>query len=278
MSPMNPKEIVALTEFGESVARMNYYLCAPPEFIKKFRLEVKHVGPVQVCMIPELDWSFFNRIIGLGIEAAATESILDSAIACLQDAGCYHYMALVSPLARSTHLPEWLGLRGFIREHNWAKMVRGNEPIPTAATDLRVEPIGKVQADAYAEVVQTAFKMPRELRPLINGNVGKPGWRHYLAYDGERPVSAAAIFIKGEIGWLGFGCTLESHRKRGGQAALLARRIQDGLAFGCKWFVTETEEDTPESPNPSYHNMFSSGFKPAAICSNYNHQPATNNT
>jgi hypothetical protein len=273
MSNLTPEKIAALNEFGESEACANYYLCAPPEFVKKFRLEVKRFGSVLVTMIPELDWSFFNRIIGLGIGDVATESMLDNAIASLQKAGCKNYMAQVSPLAEPAQLPEWLNARGFTRGHNWAKVYRANEPAPSVPTDLRVESIGKDLADAFADVALTAFGMPPELRPLVNGNVGKPGWHHYLAFDGKQPVSAAAMFVSGDVGWLGFGSTLESHRKRGGQGAMFARRIKDGLALGCKWFVTETGEDTPESPNPSYHNMLRTGFKLAYLRPNYIHQP-----
>ena len=84
------------------------------------------------------------------------------------------------------------------------------------------------------------------------------------------------MFVNGEVGWLGFAGTLKTHRKRGGQGALFARRIKDGLALGCKWFVTETGEDTPENPNPSYHNMLRSGFKLAYLRRNYVHQSRSN--
>jgi hypothetical protein len=151
---------------------------------------------------------------------------------------------------------------------------RGNEPAPSIPTDLRIEQIGKEYADAFADITLTVFKMPPELRPWTCDFVGKPGWSHYLAFDENQPVSAAALFVSGDIGWLGFGSTLESHRRRGAQGAMFARRIEDGLKLGCRWFVTETGEDTPESPNPSYHNMLRTGFKLAYLRPNYVHQPA----
>ena len=40
----------------------------------------------------------------------------------------------------------------------------------------------------------------------------------------------------------------------------MARRIRDGADLGCRWLVTETGEDTPHHPNPSYHNMLRTGF------------------
>jgi hypothetical protein len=276
MSDMTPEQMTALIEFGEAKAQADISLCAPLEFSRTTRMETKRIGSVWVSMIPELDTTFYNRIVGLGIGEPATEAMLEEAIAVLQNAGCTNYMAQVSPLAQPAECKEWLIKRGLPPSRNWAKMVRGNEPAPVIATDLRVEKIGKGQADAFAGVVLKTFEMPPILRPLVKGFVGQPGWLHYLAYDGEKPVAGAAMFVMDEVGWLGFAGTLKKYRKRGGQGALFSRRIQDGLDLGCKWFVTETGEDTPKDPNPSYHNMLRSGFKLAYLRRNYVHQPRPN--
>jgi hypothetical protein len=273
MIGMNPSKIAELNEFGEAEAQANYYLSASTEFARPFRLEVKRIGSILVTMIAELDHAFFNRIIGLGIGEPATESMLDEAIAVFQNAGCKTYMAQVCPLAQPSQVPEWLAIRGFQPSRNWAKMYRSTEPAKNIPTDLRIEKIGKDQADAFAGVVLTAFEMPRVLRPLAKGFIGQPGWHHYLAFENEKPVSASAMFVNGEVTWLGFGSTLKKYRKHGGQGAMFARRIQDAIELGCKWFVTETGEDTVEDPNPSYHNMLRSGFKLAYLRRNYVHQP-----
>jgi hypothetical protein len=49
----------------------------------------------------------------------------------------------------------------------------------------------------------------------------------------------------------------------------MARRIKDGLGQGCKLFVTETSQDRPENPNPSFHNMVRTGFVVAYNRPNY---------
>ena len=43
----------------------------------------------------------------------------------------------------------------------------------------------------------------------------------------------------------------------------MARRLCDGARLGCEWFVTETGQDRPDKPNPSFHNMLRTGFKVA---------------
>ncbi len=263
------RESLHLVELSETEAWENYYLCSPDEFSQAYRVVAKRIGSVSVTMIPKLDWSFFNRIVGLGVSEPATETMLDDAISILKDAGCNNFMAQISPMSQPYQLPTWLEKRGFKLGRNWAKVYRGNELPIDVPTELRVETIGIECADMFADIALSAFEMPAELRPLVKGPIGKQGWHHYLAFDGDQPVSAGAMFVSGEIAWLGFGSTLVTHRNRGGQGAVFARRINDGLALGCKLFVTETGEDTLESPNPSYHNMMRHGFKLAYLRPNY---------
>ncbi len=275
MYDLTSAEFARLNELSEAEAWANYCLCVSPEFARDFRLEVKSIGSVKVTAIPDFDLNIFNRIIGLGIGSPATETVLDQSIALLRDAGAKTLCVQLSPLAEPAPLTDWLRARGFTHGTNWAKLMRDNAPAPAVQTDLRVESIGVEYAEILTGVAITAFGMPPELRPLVGGCVGKPGWHHYLGFDEEQPVSAAAMFVSGGVGWLGLGSTLESHRKRGGQAAMFARRIQDGLDLGCKWFITEAAEDTPESPNPSYHNMLRAGFRLAYLRPNYVLKPQT---
>ncbi len=221
MSSLTPADIAEINEFGEAEAHANYFLCAPPEFARPFRLEVKRFGSVVATMIPEYDHPLFNRILGLGVGEPAAESVLDEAIAFLENAGCKNYIAQVSPLAQPVQLPDWLAARGLQPGRNWAKMVRGNEPPPDISTALRVEKIGKDQADAFADVTIPVWGMPPAGRPLLKGNVGQPGWHHYLAFDGEKPVSVAAMFVHGEIGWLGFASTLKKTASAAGRVPCL---------------------------------------------------------
>jgi hypothetical protein len=264
----------SLCEFIEADARSDYYLCASPGFISTSRLAVKRIGPLRLTMIPSIDSAFFNRIVGLGVTEPATEALLDDAIDQLSQAGCKNFMVPLSPNAQPSQLHEWLTARGCSKGRNWGKAVRGDDPPILIPTSLRVEEIGREYADAFSDIILPVFSMPEVLHPLMSAHVGvgSPRWRNYLAFDGDVPVSAASMFIQGENAWLGFGATLPSHRKRGGQGALLARRIRDGLARGCKRFFTEADEGTAEAPNPSYNNIIRSGFKVVYLRCNYMHQ------
>ena len=107
------------------------------------------------------------------------------------------------------------------------------------------------------------------MRPLMSGTVGREHWHHYMAWDDDTPAAVAAMFVRDSVGWLGIGATLPAHRRRGAQGALMVRRIQEGLALGCRWFTTETGRDCPDKPNSSFHNMLRVGFTEAYHRPNY---------
>jgi hypothetical protein len=272
MDGLAPEQVADLVEFGEADPWASYYLSAPDQTARQLGVQARRVGTVWVTLIAGLDMGFFNRISGLGLREPVTESLLDDCIGLFRDAGCENYVAPISPLAQTPQLVELLESRGLTRGRSWAKVYRGSEPVTEVPSAFRIESIGREHSAAFSDVVVNAFEMPPEIGPMVSGIVGQPGWHAYLGFEGDHPVSAAALHVSDGIGWLGFGCTLESHRNRGGQGAMFSRRMQDGLKLGCRWFVTETGEDAPESPNPSYHNMIRTGFKLAYLRPNYVHR------
>jgi hypothetical protein len=70
------------------------------------------------------------------------------------------------------------------------------------------------------------------------------------------------------------GSTVPAHRRRGAQGSLLARRLEDGIELGCRWFVTETGAEDPDRPNASLRNMLRVGFEVAYLRRNYTPRPS----
>jgi len=254
------RALAVADEMAEFEARANYYLNAPEEFRQELRLDARRVGSLLVMMIPGIDSEFFNRIVGFGLREPATETMIDDAVAVLHKTGCRNFTIQVSPAAEPEQIGEWLLARGFTAVKPTAKLHRGDRAWPDHSTTLRVEAIGEDHASAFADLILTIFHMPAVLHPLMKGSVGQPNWRHYLAFDGFQAVAAGALYMHGDTGWIGFGCTLESHRRHGAHQAIMARRINDGRARGCRRFVTETNQDLPESPNPAFRNLIHAGF------------------
>lgn len=218
---------------------------------------------------PTIDILLFNRLVGLGLRQPARRNDLEGGLDRFRAAGLKGYGVQLSPRAMPDGLPEWLSAAGLVRRDSWSKCYRAAGGVPSITTDLRVEEIGPERGGTAASIVCAAFGMPAEREPWLASVVGRPGWHHYVAFDGSEAVATAALFVRGDIGWLGVAGTLQGARRRGAQGALMQRRLTDGQLLGCKWFVTETGEDRPDRPNSSFHNMMRLGFQLAYQRPNY---------
>jgi len=264
----------AVAEFVEADAMTDFYASAPPDFARDAALITQRLGSLRIFAVASVPSAFFNRVIGLGVAEPATPAMLDDAIALLEKAGCRHFMLQLVPHAQPAGIAQWLLARGFVAGLNWAKMQRGAEPAPGHRCALRIEEVGVEYADSFAGISLDAFSMPSVLGHMTGAHLGKPGWRNYLAFDGVRPVAGGSMRIVGEIGWLGLGATLASHRGRGAQSALIARRIADGVAAGCRTFYVEAAEPVAGERNPTYDNQVRAGFARLYLRRNYVKRPA----
>jgi len=113
----------------------------------------------------------------------------------------------------------------------------------------------------FARVAQVSFGMPDSVLGWFSVLPGRPNWRIYVAYDGATPAATGAMYVTGDLAWLGWGATVPEFRNRGGQNALLARRLTDGMAAGVKLFTIETGQPADgELPGGSYRNIERAGF------------------
>lgn len=111
--------------------------------------------------------------------------------------------------------------------------------------------------------------MPEVARPLLERVSRSGGWRCFVAFDRDAPAATGALFVTGSVAWLGAAGTLPEFRRRGAQGALLAARIEAGIAAGCETVVTETGEPIDGKPGNSYRNLVRAGFEPLYVRQNY---------
>jgi len=262
---MHSQQLAELVEFGEAEAYADLFAAAPPDW----NIHTRRIGGAVCLCAPDVPVMIFNRVIGLGIREPATEALLDEIRSHYQQMGVRTYGVQFSPSAQPIDLVKWLAARQFTARDNWAKVYRAADQSIELVTDLRIEAVDQAWATDVAHVICTAFGMPPSLSAWIENSVGRSGWQYYAAFEGERVVATGALFIHGEVGWLGMGSTYPDYRRRGAQGALMAQRIRDAARLGCRWVVTETGEDLPQQPNPSYHNMLRAGFQLAYQRPNY---------
>jgi GNAT superfamily N-acetyltransferase len=217
--------------------------------------EVREIGGAWCVVCRRLPNRMFCRVSGL-----TSADALDEITAFYGETPWW--------ISDSHDLAAELESRGFVRDYGWMKFWRGVGP-REARSELDVKRIGPEQADDFARIVAGSFDMPDWTTPLAANVVGRPGWSCYVAYDGDRPAGAGALFVHDDVGWLGFGATLPEFRGRGAQSAMLAARIEDARKQGCSTVVTETGELEEGRPSSSYRNILRAGFREAGIRPNF---------
>ncbi len=261
--------LAAHLEGVEVAAWSDFCRAATPEAITACGIALADDASVSASTASKIDVLAFNRVVGLGMSEAASEERIDELGWYYRRRKVRRFFVQVCPTAAPGDIPSWLEKRGFHHYNNWVKLWRGVEPCPPVESDLRVRRIGKTHAASFARILVTSFEWPRPLESWVAQMVGRPGWRHYMAFDREAPAATAALFVDGENGWIDFASTLPEYRGRGAQGILVEQRIRDAAEMGCKRLVVETAEEKPGHSAPSYRNMRRLGFETAYIRPNY---------
>jgi hypothetical protein len=196
------------------------------------------------------------------------DSELDAVGRFYADVGVRYTVAL-APGPAADELAGRLFERGFMPTYAWMKFRRGVEAPGAVETDLRIDEVGAEHAEGFGRVVMGSFGLPAAFEDWTAALVGRPDWRCFLAFAGDRPAAAGALYVAGDSGWLSLGGTLSEFRRRGAQNAILAARLGTAAEAGCTFVVTETGEQVEGRPSHSYRNILRAGFEPAYLRPNY---------
>jgi hypothetical protein len=239
----------------------DYCAAALPPFAEAVGLETVELAGPLLAMCKRIDHYQFNRLMGAGLAGDAGGQSLEIAAGRFRGAGLKNGYLQIAPGERAKALEaraRVLGLKPL--ERVWVKFSRGDAPASMPPTDLEIAEARSGDAMDFAQAVVAGFGMPPTLAPWLAAIVGRQGWHAYVARDNGKAIGGAAMFLADGRAWLGIGAVQGEARRRGGQGALLARRIADGLARGARWFATETGRPLPGEPHPSFSNIQRAGF------------------
>ncbi len=161
---------------------------------------------------------------------------------------------------------------GYVEGYAWMHFARAPDPPAHALTDLRIEQVGPQGGMHFARPVRIAFGLPEIAEGALRRLPGREGWTCLVAYDGDAPVAAAALFAAGDEGYLAFGATLPDARGRGAQSALLAERIAIAGRLGLRSITTETGVRGAGGggvTDRSYRNILRAGFEETGVVPNW---------
>lgn len=232
----------------------------PPALAQTLGLEsaeIHHALFLMATRVPQFQFNFLN---GAGLNGDDGRSIT-TAVNRFRAAGQHKFIIQIPPGPNGVACADRARDAG-LKEHAlaWAKFCRPTAKPPSADSPFHIREVGPELCDDFASTVVAGFGMPPIFTSWLATIVGRPHWHAYVSYSEGTPAGAGAIYMEGALAWVGIGATRPELRKRGGQSALLARRIADAGKLGAKYAVTETGVPQPGQPAPSYTNIRKAGF------------------
>lgn len=251
-------------EAWEDLARV-----MPVALANEIGLRAGAVNEAYLFMASRVPQYQFNWLSGAGLNGDDGRAI-DEAVQRFREAGQHKFFIQIPPGPLFKECEARATAAG-LRSHPlaWAKFIRLTERPPMATTSLTVLEVDDAQAEVFASTACAGFGMPAPMTAWLRGIVGLPRWHAYVSFDGNEPAGAAAMYVHDEFAWLGIGATKPAMRNRGGQSALLARRIADAQKFGAHYATTETGVPQAGQPAPSHANILKAGFDVAYVRPNW---------
>ena len=132
-------------------------------------------------------------------------------------------------------------------------------PVPTG---VEVAEATAADMPEFARIHLDGHEVPDDDRAAAEAAVqrwyGRPGWHLYLARVDGVAAASAALTMDAGLAYLANAATLPGLRRRGCQAALLARRAADAAAAGC-----DTVASLAEFGSSSQRNLERAGLRVA---------------
>lgn len=231
-----------------------------PDVKEALGIRTGRVAGAPIWSCAAIDWSLFNRTIGLGLFELVNARHFQE-IGAFGEGNRTAIEASPNALGLGS---EALAALGFVVATKRPKLYRTSEPREIPA-GVEVRAAGPDDADAFAEVMATSFGFPEIAKMWMSSVVRTrhPGRVTVLALVGGKPAGTGFLYCSEEIGWLGGGCCLPEFRGRGIQRALIEGRAVMAQELGGEWLTAETNAETPDAPSYSFRNMIRSGFKHA---------------
>lgn len=228
--------------------------------------EIHHAHFLMAARIPLF---LLNWLAGTGLQGDDGSSIPE-AVRRFREAGQRKFIIQIPPGPNAAECRRRATAEG-LREHPlaWAKFYRTTSDAPQVDTELIVREVHADERELFGSTVAAGNEMPPPFADWLARVVGLEGWHTYVSFQGAEPAGAAALFVCGDLAWLGMGATRPAMRKRGSQSALLARRIADAARFGAHHASTETGVPQEGHAAPSYMNIVKAGFEVAYVRPNW---------
>lgn len=263
------EEDLAIAEFGEARAYERLVANAPAALRQGLGLAVHHLGGAAVLVAGGIRQTLMlNRVIGLGLREPLTSELLEGIDGIYRQAGIDTYALELTPPAMASAAVMSLPPRAARMCYVSTTMMVRPADLPMAdgadgRSGLIVQQVGGSQARDFADLSRSSFSLAEPVGELLAAGFADPNARHYLAFEGSRPVAAGlTLSFDDGVSWLGWVSVAPSHRGRGLQRALASAQIRGAQAQGARWITLEAAFGSARGTTPSYRNYEQLGWRP----------------
>jgi hypothetical protein len=212
----------------------------------------------------------FNRLIGLGMFAEATEAVIDVMLARMRAAKAPAQIQLMPPAPPK--LATMLAERGFAPTASWLVHYRTLDgDLPNVATPgYRIERLTPANAAIWSDALMAAWGFaPRVVTGALALTIPmaqNPAFVCIAAINeaSGQIVGGGVLYAFGGVAGLYADGVRAEHREHGLHDALIAARLAEGRRIGCDLAYCQTL-----ASHPAEHNMQQAGFSVACEQSNF---------
>jgi GNAT superfamily N-acetyltransferase len=230
--------------------------CQPDSLIRK-QFNGAPFGNCYVTIDPDRQARYasgnLNRVYLCGTEAGMDFDSVARLIDLFTTQGVKRFFVWLSPGPNMDVMRRWLEGSGLsrIRRTGYPTLCRSDRSPVHFRTVLEIREVSVDEIEGARDLLGDT------LWPEYARSAGKEDFFHYMAFDDGRPVAIAALCIFEDLGYLTAAATAESHRQRGAQQALIAKRVERAEQIGCSLMVSETLYMLEHS----YRNLQRAGFR-----------------
>lgn len=251
-----------LAETVEAEMMYDYESQAPALARKNLGIATTRMGGGVVLAARHDPYQYWNKALGFGFAEPVTQDLIDRVVDFYRRQGSPMAVIQLAPSVLPGDWDEICATHGLRAGGEWAKLSAPIEETRSESlTDLRVDRVGATDAAEWARVVTRGFGMDNEhLDAMVAQSVHNPATQPVAAWDGDRIVAGANLYVHGTAASLNSGATATAHRRRGAQSALIAARVQAARAAGATWMLGEAVVPGPGQSNPSLNNQLRAGL------------------
>jgi len=252
-------------ELDNQIASGRAFMAGNPEFSAEYGTALDLVGGLPTATCAAWDYPLFNRVIGAGILGSLDKRGIDTVgrhftakgrLPCVEVYPGITSADLVAALKDAGFTDSGHGFESHVLETDGPR----GWPVPGVAV-RRVPPSEYAQ---FGELVRDGFDMGADpvLGPFFVDltvasleALGPHSAGFIASVDGD-DAGTGQLVLSDRVAGCYSGSVLERFRGRGIQKALIAARVEEGLARGKRIFISQTDPDSP-----SGHNLHDVGFR-----------------